>query len=57
VKQLLAQQEILIPKLYLSLRSAMHPLMAINKTGMESGQRKKQRHGNSQAEIESEDDD
>jgi len=45
VKQLLAQQEILFPKLYLSLRSAMHPLMAINKTGMESTLKKKQRVG------------
>lgn len=37
VKQLLAQQEILFPKLYLSLRTAMRPLMAIDRTGMESG--------------------
>lgn len=36
VKQLLAAQEILFPKLYPSLGSAMHPLMAINKTGVES---------------------
>lgn len=36
VKQLLAAQEILFPKLYSSLSSAMHPLMAINKTGIES---------------------
>jgi len=36
VKQLLAQQEILFPKLYDSIRSAIHPLMAINKTGLES---------------------
>lgn len=36
VKQLLAAQEILFPKLYPSLRSAMHPLMAINRTGIES---------------------
>lgn len=35
VKQLLAAQEILFPKLYPSLCSAMHPLMAINKTGVE----------------------
>ncbi|CAL8115207.1 unnamed protein product [Orchesella dallaii] len=37
VKQLLAQQEILFPKLYLSLRTAMRPLMAIDRCGMESG--------------------
>lgn len=36
VKQLLAAQEILFPKLYHSLKSAMHPLMAINRTGIES---------------------
>jgi len=36
VKQLLAQQEILFPKLYLSLRTAMRPLMAIDRCGMES---------------------
>lgn len=36
MKQLLAAQEILFPKLYPSLGSAMHPLMAINKTGVES---------------------
>ncbi|XP_022255761.1 uncharacterized protein LOC106471439 [Limulus polyphemus] len=35
-KQLLATQEILFPKLYASLRSAMHPLMSINRTGIES---------------------
>ena len=58
VKQLLAQQEILFPKLYLSLRSAMHPLMAISKTGMESGnsnRQKKQRVG--KAVVETEEDD
>lgn len=36
VKQLLAQQEILFPKLFYSLRCAIHPLMAIDKTGLES---------------------
>ncbi|XP_077518736.1 uncharacterized protein LOC144128846 [Amblyomma americanum] len=36
VKQLLAAQEILFSKLYPSLRSAMHPLMAIDRTGIES---------------------
>jgi tRNA(Ile)-lysidine synthase TilS/MesJ len=36
IKQLLAQQEILFPKIYVSLRSAMQPLMAVKKTGMET---------------------
>lgn len=36
VKQLLAAQEILFPKLFWSLSSAMHPLMAIDRTGIES---------------------
>jgi tRNA(Ile)-lysidine synthase TilS/MesJ len=36
VKQLLAHQEILFPKLFLSLCSAMKPLMAIDRTGLES---------------------
>ncbi|CAL1261750.1 unnamed protein product [Larinioides sclopetarius] len=35
VKQLLAAQEVQFPNLYLSLRTAMHPLMAINLTGVE----------------------
>jgi len=38
VKQLLAQQELIYPNIYVSLRSAMQPLMAVNKTGMESKQ-------------------
>ncbi|KAJ8037376.1 Cysteine desulfurase 1, chloroplastic [Holothuria leucospilota] len=41
-KQLLAAQEILFPRLYQSLQSAMKPLMAKNRTGMESIHRKKQ---------------
>ncbi|CAG7825541.1 unnamed protein product [Allacma fusca] len=36
IKQLLAQQEILFPKIYDSLRSAMQPLMAVKKTGVET---------------------
>lgn len=36
MKQLLAQQEILFPKLYWSLKSAMMPIMNIRKTGLES---------------------
>jgi selenocysteine lyase/cysteine desulfurase/tRNA(Ile)-lysidine synthase TilS/MesJ len=34
-KQLLAQQELLFPKLYSSLRSALKPVMSISKTGIE----------------------
>lgn len=36
MKQVLAQQEVLFPGLYWSLRSALHPVMAISKTGVES---------------------
>ena len=36
MKQVLAQQEVLFPGLYWSLRSALHPVMAINQTGVES---------------------
>jgi tRNA(Ile)-lysidine synthase TilS/MesJ len=36
VKQVLAQQELLFPRLYWSLKSAMHPVMNVNKTGVES---------------------
>lgn len=36
VKQVLAQQEVLFPGLYWSLRSALHPVMAISRTGVES---------------------
>ena len=35
-KQLLASQELLFPHLYSSLQTALKPLMAKNKTGMES---------------------
>nr|CAD7399828.1 unnamed protein product [Timema cristinae] len=35
-KQLLAQQEILFPRLFWSLRSALHPLMSFRHTGEES---------------------
>lgn len=36
IKQLLAAQEILFPFLYQNFRSALYPLMAINRTGVES---------------------
>ncbi|GFU72466.1 tRNA-cytidine(32) 2-sulfurtransferase [Trichonephila clavipes] len=36
MKQLLAAQEIQFPNLYLSLKTAMYPLMAINLTGVEN---------------------
>ncbi|XP_022086161.1 uncharacterized protein LOC110976840 [Acanthaster planci] len=39
-KQLLASQELLFPRLYNSLQAAMKPLMAKNKTGMESSRKK-----------------
>ena len=35
-KQLLAQQELLFPQLYNSLRTALLPLMGINATGVEN---------------------
>ena len=37
MKQLLAAQEILHPRLFPSLKESLHPLMAKNRTGMESG--------------------
>nr|XP_039264725.1 uncharacterized protein LOC120340516 [Styela clava] len=37
MKQLLASQEILHPKLFYSLKEALRPLMSKNETGMESG--------------------
>ena len=36
VKQLLAQQELLYPRLYWNLKTAMYPVMKIDKTGLES---------------------
>lgn len=36
MKQLLAAQEILFPRLYLNLKSSLHPLMSIRQTGIES---------------------
>ena len=36
MKQLLASQEVVYPRLFPSLQAAMKPLMARNKTGMES---------------------
>jgi len=35
-KQVLAQQELLFPRLYWSLKSAMRPLMSVDRTGVES---------------------
>ena len=37
VKQLLAAQELLFPKLFQSLQTALKPLMARNRTGLEGG--------------------
>lgn len=36
MKQLLAQQEVLFPRMFESLRSAMRPLYSISRTGLES---------------------
>ena len=36
VKQLLAQQELLYPRLYWNLKTALYPVMRIDKTGVES---------------------
>ena len=36
MKQMLASQEILHPRLFYSLKETLHPLMEKNKTGMES---------------------
>ena len=36
MKQLLAAQEILSPRLFASMQAAMKPLMAKNRTGIES---------------------
>ena len=38
MKQLLAAQELLFPKLFASLQAAMKPLMARNQTGLEGGE-------------------
>ena len=37
MKQLLAAQELLFPKLFASLQAAMKPLMARDRTGLEGG--------------------
>jgi len=36
IKQLLATQELLFPRLYWNLKSALYPVMRINRTGLES---------------------
>merc|ERR1711934_1166608 len=36
VKQLLAQQELLFPRLYWNLKTALFPVMRIDRTGLES---------------------
>ncbi|CAG0924792.1 unnamed protein product, partial [Notodromas monacha] len=36
IKQMLAQQEVMFPKLFASLLSALHPLMAFGRVGVES---------------------
>ena len=53
MKQLLAAQELLFPKLFPSLQAAMRPLMARNRTGMEGGTR----GGLDPSQVDMEDDD
>jgi len=36
IKQLLAQQELLFPRLYWNLKTALYPVLRVNKTGMET---------------------
>ena len=36
IKQLLAQQELLFPRLYWNLKTALFPVMRIHRTGLES---------------------
>ena len=36
IKQLLAQQELLFPRLYWNLKTALFPVMRIDRTGLES---------------------
>ena len=43
MKQLLATQELLFPTLFQSLMSAMKPLMARDRTGMEARQKGQER--------------
>ena len=54
MKQLLAAQELLFPKLFASLQAAMKPLMARNQTGLEGGGWEGGRAGEvpSQAELD-----
>ena len=53
MKQLLAAQELLFPKLFASLQAAMRPLMARNRTGLEGGTGRRL----NQIELVTEDDD
>ena len=52
MKQLLAAQELLFPKLFPSLQAAMKPLMARDRTGLEGG-----RGGKATNQTEQDDDD
>ena len=36
MKQLLAQQELLYPRLYWNLKTALYPVMRVHRTGLES---------------------
>ena len=55
MKQLLAGQEVLFPRLFHSLSSAIKPIMAINKTGMNAALLLSQM--NSYENVQEEDDD
>ncbi|XP_071517521.1 uncharacterized protein [Panulirus ornatus] len=56
VKQMLAQQEVLFPGLFWSLRTALHPVMAIHQTGMENALFGKNRAQESNAILSSKED-
>lgn len=56
MKQLLAAQELLFPKLFASLQVAMKPLMARNRTGLE-GRGGEAGKTPTRTELDSEDDD
>ena len=56
MKQLLAAQELLFPKLFASLQAAMRPLMARNRTGLEGGTGRRLNQIELDAEEEDDDD-
>ena len=59
MKQLLAQQEVLFPKLFWSLKTALLPLLAIKQTGIENslfGKQVLNQHSEREQIIENEED-